>query len=228
MAARKPHRDQPASFAWSAENLSWCEEQLRKYPEGRQASCVIPFLWRGQKQEGWISIPMMEAIARQLSMPYIRVYEVATFYSMFNLAPAGEFFVQVCGTTPCMLRGARALGEVCERVIGEQRHVTEDGKFSWLEVECLGACVNAPMVQISTREGDHYYEDLSASSLEDILARLARGESVRPGPQTTLRHTSDPEGGLTSLTDPSLFDGERARKIDALPNARPATAASAS
>lgn len=224
MALRKPARTQPAAFQWSAENLAWCEAQMRNYPAGRQASCVIPFLWRGQKQEGWISIPMMEAIARQLDMPYIRVYEVATFYSMFNLAPVGDYFVQVCGTTPCLLRGSRDLNAVCERVIGDQNHVSADGKFSWLEVECLGACVNAPMVQISTKEGDHYYEDLTPDILEDLLAKLRRGEKVKIGVANPKRHTSNPEGDLTSLTDPSLYDGSRAAPIAALPNAKPAAA----
>ena len=224
MASRKTAKNQPASFQWSAENLAWCEAQMTKYPAGRQASCVIPFLWRGQKQEGWISIPMMEAIARQLDMPYIRVYEVATFYSMFNLAPAGEYFVQVCGTTPCMLRGSRALNAVCERVIGEPNHVTADGKLSWLEVECLGACVNAPMVQISTKDSDHYYEDLTPEILEDLLARLRRGEKVKIGTANARRHTSNPEGDLTSLTDPSLFDGSRAAPLRELPNSKPPSA----
>ncbi len=222
MAARRPAKNQPSSFAWSAENSLWCDEQLKKYPAGRQASCVIPFLWRGQKQEGWISIPMMEAIAQQLSMPYIRVYEVATFYSMFNLAPVGEFFVQVCGTTPCMLRGSRDLNAVCERVICDQNHVSEDGKFSWLEVECLGACVNAPMIQISTRDGDHYYEDLTPEIFEDLLVKLRRGEEVKIGTQHPGRHTSDPEGDNTTLLDPTLFDGSKAAPIAELPNSRPA------
>lgn len=222
MASRKPAKNQPSSFAWTPENLSWCEAQMKKYPEGRQASCVIPFLWRGQKQEGWISIPMMEAIAQQLSMPYIRVYEVATFYSMFNLAPVGEFFVQVCGTTPCMLRGSRELNAVCERVIGEQNHVSEDGKLSWLEVECLGACVNAPMVQISTKDGDHYYEDLTPEILEDMLAKLRRGETVKIGTANPDRKTSNPAGSLTSLIDPALYDGSRAQPIAELPNSKPA------
>jgi NADH-quinone oxidoreductase subunit E len=194
---------------------------MKKYPAGRQASCVIPFLWRGQKQEGWISIPMMEAVARQLDMPYIRVYEVATFYSMFNLAPVGEYFIQVCGTTPCMLRGSKDLNAVCERVIGHENHVSDDGKLSWLEVECLGACVNAPMVQISTKDGDHYYEDLTPEILEEMLVKLRRGESVKIGTANAKRKTSNPEGDLTSLTDPSLFDGSRAAPIGALPNAKP-------
>ncbi len=224
MASRKPAKNQPAAFQWNADNRAWCDAQMQKFPAGRQASCVIPFLWRGQKQDGWISIAMMEAIARQLDMPYIRVYEVATFYSMFNLAPAGEFFVQVCGTTPCMLRGSQALSGVCERVIGEQSHVSHDGKFSWLEVECLGACVNAPMVQISTADSDHYYEDLTPEILDDLLAKLARGEKPKIGTANARRHTSNPEGDLTSLTNPSLYDGSRAAPILALPNAKPAAA----
>ncbi len=224
MAHRKPAKNQPASFEWSDVNRAWCDAQVKKYPAGRQASCVIPFLWRGQKQEGWISIPMMEAIARQLEMPYIRVYEVATFYSMFNLAPAGAYFIQVCGTTPCMLRGSRDLNAVCERVIGEQNHATADGKFSWLEVECLGACVNAPMVQISTATSDHYYEDLTPEILEEMLAGLRRGEKIKIGTANPKRRTSDPEGHLTSLTDPALFDGSKAAPIRELPNAKPAAA----
>ncbi len=224
MASRKPAKNQPDSFQWTAENRAWCEAQIAKYPAGRQASCVIPFLWRGQKQEGWISIPMMEQVARQLDMPYIRVYEVATFYSMFNLAPVGQYFVQVCGTTPCMLRGSRELNAVCERVIGAPNHVTADGKLSWLEVECLGACVNAPMVQISTNEHDHYYEDLTPEIFEEMLGKLRRGETVKIGTANARRHTSNPEGDLTSLTDPSLFDGSRAAPIRELPNSKPSSA----
>ena len=224
MASRRPAKDQPASFEWTGENKAWCDEQIRKYPEGRQASCVIPFLWRGQKQEGWISIPMMEAIARQLEMPYIRVYEVATFYTMFNLEPVGEYFVQVCGTTPCMLRGAQDLREVCKKEIGPESRVSEDGKFSWLEVECLGACCNAPMIQISTKDGDHYYEDLTPEILEDLIAKLRRGEEVKIGTQHPGRHTSDPEGENTTLNDPALYDGSRAQPLKEIPNAAPAGA----
>ena len=223
MASRKPSEDQPESFAWTPDNQSWCDAQIKKFPEGRQASCVIPFLWRGQKQEGWISIAMMEAIARRLEMPYIRVYEVATFYTMFNLAPVGDYFVQLCGTTPCMLRGAHDLRDVCKKVIGPENAVSDDGKFSWLEVECLGACVNAPMIQISTKEGDHYYEDLSAEIFEDLLARLRKGEKVSIGSANPRRHTSDPQGENTSLIDPALYDGSAAQPIRELPNAKPAT-----
>jgi len=225
MSSRKPAKDQPSSFAWSADNKSWCEAQIRKYPEGRQASCVIPFLWRGQKQEGWISIAMMEAIARQLSMPYIRVYEVATFYTMFNLAPVGEYFVQLCGTSPCMLRGAHDLRETCKKVIGPENQVSDDGKLSWLEVECLGACCNAPMAQISTKDGDHYYEDLTPENFETLLGKLRRGEPVKTGTQNPKRHSSDPEGENTTLTDPALYDGSRAAPLKEIPNAQPASPA---
>lgn len=225
MASRRPAKDQPASFEWTPENKAWCDEQMKKYPEGRQASCVIPFLWRGQKQEGWCSIPMMEAIAQQLGMPYIRVYEVATFYTMFNLAPVGEYFVQLCGTTPCMLRGAQDLRETCKEVIGKENHVSDDGKFSWLEVECLGACANAPMIQISTKDGDHYYEDLTPEILEEMLAKLRRGEEVKIGTQHPERHTSDPAGENTTLIEPSLYDGSRAQPLKEIPNSAPAAPA---
>ena len=224
MAAKRPAKDQPASFTWSPENAQWCDEQIRKYPQGRQASCVIPFLWRGQKQEGWISIPMMEEVARQLEMPYIRVYEVASFYTMFNLAPVGQFFVQLCGTTPCMLRGAQDLREVCKSVIGPEGKMSDDGKFSWLEVECLGACCNAPMIQISTDTDDHYYEDLTVENFEQLLNDLRAGRDVKVGTQNPERHTSDPEGENTTLTDPSLYDGSAAKPIRKLPNSEPATA----
>lgn len=218
MALRKPAITQPASFHWNDENKAWCAEQIEKYPAGRQASCVIPFLWRGQKQEGWISIPMMEAIAEQLDMPYIRVYEVATFYTMFNLSPVGEFHVQLCGTTPCMLRGAHDLREVCKKVIGPEITISEDGKFSWIEVECLGACCNAPMVQISTRASDHYYEDLTPENFEALLGKLRRGETVKIGTQNPRRHTSDPEGENTTLIDPALYNGDAARPLQKIPN----------
>ncbi|MCI5043214.1 MAG: NADH-quinone oxidoreductase subunit NuoE [Aquisalinus sp.] len=217
MAARKPARQQPDTFQWSEENLKWCEGQIAKYPEGRQASAVIPFLWQAQKQEGWISIPAMEAIAHQLDMPYIRVYEVATFYTMFNLAPVGKYFVQLCGTTPCMLRGAEDLKDVCRKVIGPENKITESGNLSWLEVECLGACCNAPMVQIN----DYYYEDLTTEKFEEILLKLDKDEYVEPGTFNPGRHTSDPEGENTSLTDPALYNGSASQPLGKLPNSEP-------
>ena len=216
MAARKLAKDQPDSFEWSAENAEWCAAQIKKFPQGRQASCVIPFLWRGQKQEGWVSVPMMEVIAEQLEMPYIRVLEVATFYTMFNLEPVGEFFVQLCGTTPCMLRGAEDLAEVCKTHIGPQNHITDDGKLSWLEVECLGACVNAPMVQIN----DYYYEDLTAESFEKILLDLKAGKDVPPG-NFVDRQTSAPEGEVKTLLESALYDGSAAQPLAQLPNSQP-------
>jgi NADH-quinone oxidoreductase subunit E len=214
MADRSPSRQQPESFEWSADNRAWCDEQVKKYPDGRQASAVIPFLWRAQKQEGWISIAAMEAIAAQLGMPYIRVYEVATFYTMFNLKPVGKYFVQLCGTTPCMLRGSEELIDVCKEMIGPQNAITENGNLSWLEVECLGACCNAPMVQIN----DYYYQDLTPETFRDILAKLGRGEYVEPGVFNEGRHTSDPEGENTTLTDDSIYKGEQAKPLDRLPN----------
>ena len=220
MAARKPARQQPETFQWTEENLQWCEGQIAKYPEGRQASAVIPFLWQAQKQEGWISIPAMEAIAQQLDMPYIRVYEVATFYTMFNLVPVGKYFVQLCGTTPCMLRGAEDLKDVCRKVIGAENRITESGNLSWLEVECLGACCNAPMVQIN----DYYYEDLTPEKFEEILLKLDREEYVEPGTFNPGRHTSDPEGDNTSLNDPALYDGSAGKPVGKLPNSEPTPA----
>lgn len=221
MADRHPAKDQPDSFAWTPENLAWCEAQLEKFPAGRQASAVIPFLWRAQKQhDGWLPIKAMEVIAAQLSMPYIRVYEVATFYTMFNLKPVGRYFVQVCGTTPCMLRGSEGLIDVCKKVIGPEHAITESGNLSWLEVECLGACCNAPMAQIN----DDYYQDLTPEKFEEILHQLDRGEYVEPGVFNEGRHTSDPEGENTTLTDPSLYDGSAAKKIRKLPNSEPVAA----
>ncbi|MEM8986863.1 MAG: NADH-quinone oxidoreductase subunit NuoE [Pseudomonadota bacterium] len=222
MAARRLADRQPEAFAWSEDNLRWCAAQIEKFPQGRQASCVIPFLWRGQKQEGWVSVPMMQAIADQLEMPYIRVLEVATFYTMFNLEPVGEHFVQLCGTTPCMLRGSEDLKDVCRKVIGEQNAITSDGKLSWLEVECLGACVNAPMVQISNRDGDEYYEDLTPDTFEGLLKDLQAGRPVAPGTRNPNRFKSAPEGGAKTLTDPALYDGAAARPLDNVPHAEPA------
>jgi NADH-quinone oxidoreductase subunit E len=196
MAPRRLAEDQPASFAFTAENLAWAKERIAKYPEGRQASAVIPLLWRAQEQAGgWLPQKAMEHVAALLGMARIRVLEVATFYTMFNLAPVGKFHVQLCGTTPCMLRGSDALKEICHRRIGEQLHVTADGNFSWIEVECLGACVNAPMAQINY----DYYEDLTPASFETVLDAFAAGRSPKPGPQID-RQLSAPIGGPTTLT----------------------------
>ena len=192
---------QPGVFAFTPENLEWAKGQIAKYPEGRQASAVIPLLWRAQEQAGgWVPEAAIRAVADLLGMAYIRVLEIATFYTMFNLAPVGRFHVQLCGTTPCMLRGAGALKKVCEERIGEQMHPTADGALSWVEVECLGACVNAPMAQINY----DYFEDLTPETLNRILDDLVAGREVRPGPQVE-RQFSEPVGGPTTLTDPSLY-----------------------
>jgi NADH-quinone oxidoreductase subunit E len=196
MAPRRLAENQPGSFAYTADNLAWARAQMAKYPPGRQASAVIPLLWRAQEQAGgWLPQKAIEHVAELLGMARIRVLEVATFYTMFNLEPVGKFHVQLCGTTPCMLRGSDALRHVCQRRIGEQHHVTADGKFSWIEVECLGACVNAPMAQINY----DYYEDLTPATFEKILDELAAGRTPKPGPQID-RQLSAPIGGATTLT----------------------------
>lgn len=195
MSVRRVAENQPDDFAFTKENISWAKEQIAKYPKGRQASAIIPLLWQAQKQSGgWLPEPAIRYVAEFLDMPHMRAMEVATFYTMFNLEPVGEHFVQLCGTTPCWLRGADNLKDVCRKIIGEQNTVTEDGKLSWLEVECLGACVNAPMVQIN----DDFYEDLTPEWFEKILLDLKRGDTVIPGPQTS-RQSSEPEGGRTVL-----------------------------
>lgn len=197
MSVRRLDSNQPESFEFTAENKAWAEEQLKKFPQGRQASGIIPLLWRAQKQAGgWLPEPAIRYVADFLDMPYMRAMEVATFYTMFNLSPVGEHFVQLCGTTPCWLNGSDELKKVCKKVIGEERQVSADGKFSWMEVECLGACANAPMVQIN----DDYFEDLDADKFEALLQALKDGKDVKVGPQSD-RKASEPAGGLTSLTE---------------------------
>jgi NADH-quinone oxidoreductase subunit E len=189
---------QPKGFAFSAENLAWAREQVKKYPPGRQQSAIIPLLWRAQEQNGgWLPEAAIRHVADFLGMAHIRAMEVATFYTMFLLEPCGKkAHVQVCGTTPCMLRGAQDIVGVCKRRIHEEpHHVSADGDFSWEEVECLGACVNAPMVLIR----NDTYEDLTAESFEKVLDGFAKGEPVKPGPQID-RQLSAPVGGPTTLT----------------------------
>jgi NADH-quinone oxidoreductase subunit E len=195
MAVRRLAEKQPKDFAFTPENLEWAKREITKYPEGRQASAVIPLLWRAQEQaDGWLPEPAIRHVADMLGMPYIRALEVATFYTMFNLEPVGKYLVQLCGTTPCMLRGAEEIKKVCRRRIGEPEQVSADGKFSWREVECLGACVNAPMVQINY----DYYEDLTPKNFEKLLDGLAAGKNPKPGPQID-RQLSAPVGGPTTL-----------------------------
>ena len=201
------------SFAFKPETEEKIAFWRGKYPADKQRSAVIPMLWLAQKDNnGWLSEPAMREVADRLEMPYIRVYEVATFYTMFRLQPVGKYHIQLCGTTPCQLRGAEKLKEVCQTEIGKPMYVTDDGRLSWEEVECLGACVNAPMVQVN----DDYYEDLTPDMLSIILNKLKNGVEAHPGPQVD-RINSAPEGGTAILTDPDLFDGTR-NQISALPN----------
>ncbi|MGB1209232.1 MAG: NADH-quinone oxidoreductase subunit NuoE, partial [Paracoccaceae bacterium] len=178
---RRLHPDQPDHFAFTPANLAWAETQMTKYPEGRQASAIIPLLWRAQEQEGWLSRKAIEAVADMLGMAHIRALEVATFYFMFQLQPVGSVaHIQVCGTTSCMICGAEDLLAVCKEKIAPKAHqLSDDGTLSWEEVECLGACANAPMAQI----GKDYYEDLTAESFNALLDKLAAGEVPVPGPQ---------------------------------------------
>lgn len=195
---RRLHKEQPSHFAFTPANQTWAEAQISKYPEGRQASAIIPLFWRAHEQEGWLTRPAIEYVCDMLDMPFIRGLEVATFYFMFKLEPRGTIAnIQICGTTSCMICGAEDLVAVCKELISEKPHtVSADGKFSWEEVECLGACSNAPMAQI----GKDYYEDLTADSLRDLIARFSKGEVPVPGPQNG-RYAAEPLGGLTSLKE---------------------------
>ena len=194
---RRLHAEQPASFEFTPANQAWAEAQITKYPEGRQQSAVIPLLWRAQEQESWLTKPAIEHIGDMLGMPYIRVLEVATFYFMFQLQPVGTVaHIQICGTLSCMICGAEDLMAVAKEKISPTPHtVSADGKFSWEEVECLGACSNAPMAQI----GKDYYEDLSTENFAKLIDDMAAGNVPLPGPQNG-RFAAEPLSGLTSLT----------------------------
>ncbi len=193
---RRLHDKQPTSFSFTSENKAWAEAQIKKYPVGREASAIIPLLWRAQEQEGWLTRPAIEHVADLLGMAYMRALEVATFYFMFHLKPVGKVaHVQVCGTLSCMLCGAEDLITVCKEKISPNPHqLSGDGKFSWEEVECLGACSNAPMAQI----GKDYFEDLSEETLRQIIDNLCTEKPPTPGPQNG-RFASEPKQGLTSL-----------------------------
>jgi NADH-quinone oxidoreductase subunit E len=189
------------AFDWTPANRKKAEVAIAKYPAGRQHSAVLPLLDLAQRQvgaetktQGWLPIPVLEFVAREIDMPFVRILEVATFYTMFNLAPVGRFHVQVCGTTPCMLRGSDDVFEACYKRGLSKSHTTDDGLFTLSEVECLGACANAPMVQIN----DDNYEDLTEASMGAILDALAVGKSPKSGPQVD-RQTSCPDGGPTTL-----------------------------
>src|SRR5690554_1680190 len=189
---------QPATFAFTAENAKWAEWKIGLYPAGRQQSAVIPLLMRAQDQDGWVSRATIETVADMLGMAYIRVLEVATFYTQFQLQPVGSrAHIQVCGTTPCMLRGAGELIEICKsKIHHDPHHLNADGTMSWEEVECAGACVNAPMVAIY----HDTYEDLTSERFEEIVDAFAAGQghTIKPGPQVERLHSAA-EGGQTTL-----------------------------
>ena len=220
MSVRRLAKDQPASFAFSKATKTKCDWWIAKYPAERKASAVIPILWLVQKQEGWVSEPAIRAIGDLLGMPFIRVLEVATFYTMFMLEPVGSAaLIQVCGTTPCMLRGANELMAVCKSKIGPKQTLSADGRFTWEEVECLGACANAPMAMIN----DYYFEDLTPEDMARIIDDFAAGKTPKPGSRVG-RASSEPEGGALTLTDPKLYDGSAAKPIKTLPNSDPVPA----
>ncbi|MDB5633894.1 MAG: NADH-quinone oxidoreductase, subunit [Tardiphaga sp.] len=192
-----PKELQPATFSFTPENLAWAKQQIEKYPPGRQASAVIAILWRAQEQHaGWVPEASLRVVADMLQMPYIRVLEVATFYTMFQLQPVGKkAHIQVCGTTPCMLRGAGDIIDVCQhRIHHDPFHLSEDGDFSWEEVECLGACVNAPRAMIWSDT----YEDLTKESFNKLIDGFAAGTPPKPGSQIG-RQFAAPEGGARTL-----------------------------
>ncbi len=219
---------QPASFAFNEQNAIWAEATIRKYPEGRQQSAVIPLLMRAQEQDGWVTRACIESVARMLDMPYIRGLEVATFYTQYQLKPVGtRAHIQVCGTTPCMLRGAGELMDVCRsKIHHEQFHTNAAGTLSWEEVECLGACVNAPMVMVFKDT----YEDLTPERLAEIIDAFegGKGASVKPGPQID-RFYSAPEGGFTALKDEkAVLKATRDKDAKATAKAAKAPSAAAS
>ena len=198
MSLKKISKNQPKSFEFTNENKLIAEEIIKKYPKGKEQSAVMALLYIAQRQNSnWIPLIAMKYIAKLLNMPYIKVYEVATFYSMYNLQPVGEYFIQVCTTTPCMLRGAYKLVEACKETISEnENELSIDGKCSWVEVECLGACVNAPMMQIN----DDYYEDLDKAKTLKIIDNISKGKKIKPGSYRG-RKNSEPENNRTTLMD---------------------------
>jgi len=215
VSVRRLAKDQPASFAFTPENLEKARWWMSKFPPGRQQSAVIALLWLAQKQEGWVPEPALRVVADLLGMPVIRVLECVTFYTMFQLEPVGTVaHVQVCGTPPCALCGAGELIDLLTAEIGPREHVTADGRFSWEEVECMGACANAPMAAIN----DEYYEDLTPASLKALLDEFRAGRTPPPG-SAIGRQATAPVGGPLTLTDPALYDGSRAQALAKLPNA---------
>jgi len=198
MSFKKISKHQPKEFKFNDKNLKEVEKIILNYPKGKQQSAVMALLYIAQRQnDNWIPLSAIKFIAKILNMPYIKVYEVATFYSMYNLSPVGEYFFQVCTTTPCMIRGAYKLVDVCKKKISEnESEISKDGKSSWLEVECLGACVNAPMIQIN----EDYFEDLDSEKLEKIINKINNNEKPEPGSYRG-RLSSEPENIRKTLLD---------------------------
>ena len=196
MSLKKISKDQPEKFEFNDKNIELAKKMINNYPEGKQQSAVMSLLYLAQRQNNnWIPLAAMKYIAKFLNMPYIKVYEVATFYSMYNLSPVGKFFYQVCTTTPCMLRGAYKLVDVCKKKISnKENEISSDGNSSWMEAECLGACINAPMIQIN----DEYYEDLDEKKLENIIEQTMKGKTPKPGSYRG-RVNSEPENNRTTL-----------------------------
>jgi NADH-quinone oxidoreductase E subunit len=208
-----PDALQPRSFAFTPDNLAEAQKHIAKYPEGRQASAVMPLLWIAQRQhEGWIPRAAIETIGTMLNMPFIRVFEVATFYTMYNLAPIGKYHIQVCGTTPCMLCGSDEVFRACRDELGlEVGGTTEDKLFTLTEVECLGSCSTAPMIQITTTQWDHYFEDLDYDNTRALLQTLKRDEMPRIGSQKG-RISSEPLQGPTTLMSMAEY-AKRKREV---------------
>ena len=195
---KKIFKDQPEIFEFNEQSKKVAEKIITNYPEGKQQSAVMALLYVAQRQNNnWIPLAAMKYIAKFLDMPYIKVYEVATFYTMYNLAPVGQYYFQVCTTTPCMLRGAYKLVDVCKKKISEnENEISKDGKISWIEVECLGACVNAPMVQIN----DDYFEDLDEKKLENLIELIKQNKTIKPGSYRG-RKSSEPENNRITLME---------------------------
>ena len=198
MSLKKPAKDQPEKFEFNSSSLEEAKTIIAKYPEGKQQSAVMALLYIAQRQnDNWIPLAAMKYIAKFLDMPYIKVYEVATFYSMYNLSPVGKYFIQICTTTPCMIRGAYKLVDVCKEKISEkEKNISKDGKCSWMEVECLGACVNAPMMQIN----NDYYEDLDKEKTLEIIHKIKKREKIIPGSYKG-RKNSEPENNRKTLVE---------------------------
>tara|TARA_B100001741_G_scaffold284000_1_gene259316 strand:+ start:42 stop:641 length:600 start_codon:yes stop_codon:yes gene_type:complete len=198
MSIKKISKNQPENFEFNEKNIEVAKKVISNYPVGKQQSAVMALLYIAQRQNNnWIPLSAMKYVAKFLDMPYIKVYEVATFYSMYNLAPVGDHFFQVCTTTPCMLRGANKLVEICKNKISpNENEISNDGKMSWIEVECLGACVNAPMIQIN----DHYFEDLNETKIDKIIENIKQGQKIKPGSYKG-RKSSEPENQRSTLMD---------------------------